>query len=242
MSGKAKIGLATLVLALTATLSLNSVAWSSVRATAQPVRSLGPSQAKAMRNLERHPGYLRAAVCRGMQLRGRSCGIAKPAGASGKPLGGRPKLLRAPYYNPKDPVCPFRVATTPVAVFATVTTTAVAICVATIYAYDQFGHKYTLNQPNEIAIADLWDYTGGRWIKKGDEPADFGNCSIHPIQYEDGIFAVYAVKLCGASVQVNAGLFPPRGTYKGEVQVLDDETYFFKLVADYQSDHFCYFC
>lgn len=240
MSGKTKVGVATLVLALAASLALSSVASSSVRATAQPVASLGLGQAKAMRSLERHPGYLRAAVCRGMQLRGRSCGVAKPAAASGKPLAGRPKLLRAPYYNPKDPVCPFQLATTPVAVFATVTTTGVAICVDTIYAHDQFGYTYTLRLDAKTAVVDLWDYTGGRWIRKGNDTADFGNCSIHPIQYEDGIFIVDAVKVCLASAQVNAGLFPPAGTYKGELLIIDNPAY--KVVADYHSDHFCYFC
>ena len=240
MSRKTKLGLAGLVLALAASLSLSSVAWSSVRATAQPVRSLGLSQAKAMRNLERHPGYLRGAVCRGMAKRGLSCGVAKPATATGKPLGGRLKLLRAPYYNPKDPVCPFQLATTPVAVFATVTTTGVAICVDTIYAHDQFGYTYTLRLDAKTAFVNLWDYWRGRWYLKGHDTADFGNCSIHPIQYEDGIFIVDAVKVCGASVQVNAGLFPPAGTYKGELMIFDNPAY--KQVTDYQSDHFCYFC
>ena len=242
MSGKTKVGVATLVLALAASLALSSVAWSSVRATAHPVPSLALGQAKATRNLERHRGYLRAAVCRGMQMHGLNCGIAKPA-TSGKPLGSRPKLLRAPYLNPKDPGCPFQVATTPVAVFATVTTKGVAVCVDTIYVRDRFGGTYTLSQAPETAILNLWDYTGGRWVRKGHTNADFGNCSIHPIEETVGIFTVDAVKLCGASLQVNAGLFPPAGIYKGELTVITlTPVWTGAVMADYHSSHFCYFC
>jgi hypothetical protein len=242
MSRKTTVVLAALVLALAASLSLSSVASSSVRATAQPIPSLGLSQTKATRNLERHRGYLRAAVCRGMQMRGLSCGIAKPA-ASGKPLGGHRKLLRAPYLNVNDPGCPFQVATTPVAVFATVTTKGVAVCVDTIYVRDIAGGTYTLSQYPETAILRLWDYTSGRWVEKGHNNASFGSCSIHPIGLTVGVFTVDAVKLCAASLQVNAGLFPPAGIYKGELVVITQhKVWTGNPVADYHSSHFCYFC
>jgi hypothetical protein len=236
MSRKATIGLAALVLVLAASLSLSSVASSSARVTTQPAPSLRLTHQQIERYLRQEAGHFRAAICQRRQL---PCAEKK---TGGKPTGGRRKLFRS-HVDFSDPACPVWVVNPPRAVFATVATNAGAVCVEAISGHDIYGAPFSFSQAPEIAVLNLWDYTGGRWVNKRHTQADLASCSVIAVNISIWPLNVEHVKWCKAELGVNAGLFPAAGTYKGELKVITlDPFWTGTTMADAHSEHFCYFC
>jgi len=235
MSRKTKLGLAGLVLALAASLSLSSVAWSSpIRVTTQAAAPR-VSQQQIRRAVKQDAGKLRAAICRGPNRGGLPCGDGK------SPQSVKPRIS---HFDLSDPACPVWWIDRPRAIFATVATNAAAVCVSAVSGHDITGAPFSASQDPEIAVLNLWNYTGGRWIQEGHTSSDFGNCSVIPVNISIWPLVVDHVKLCSASgLSVHARVFPPAGTYKGKLTVITLSPFWTgATMLDAGGEHFCYFC
>jgi hypothetical protein len=124
-----------------------------------------------------------------------------------------------------------------------VATDAAAICVEAISGHDIFGAPFSFSQAPEIAVLDLWAYTSHHWVKEAHTSADFGNCSVIAVNISIWPYNVEHVRVCAASAGVHAHIFPPAGTYKGELVVITLSPHWTgPTMVDAFSDHFCYFC
>jgi hypothetical protein len=242
MPRTAKVGLAIAVAGLTAFLGLSSVAWSST--TQVSVQAAAPklSDRQIRRAVEGDAGKLRAAFCAGPNRRHLPC-AGKPS-SSPKPSAGGRKAPRIAHFDLSDPVCPVWWIDKPHAGYATVGTNAAAACVTQISGHDIAKAPFSFSQDPEIGVLNLWNYTGGHWVKEGHVSSDFGNCTVFAVNISIWPFNVEHVKVCAASgLVVHAPVFPPAGTYKGELTVITlSPQWTGPTMIDVSGEHFCYFC